>query len=175
VSLSVRKGVMEKSNIRTDLLPNRFFILLLTIISGLIFYYFQDLIQSAITSADNGTVRCRNILYDRGQPIRAICAGLACFLYARKISSARGYNKRLFVDAFLYSGLSFFFYFVWLSKYIITRSECSALYSPGPIGILGFPIVGIVLLFEWSLWALACSIMVLLLIRPFFDKSENYD
>jgi hypothetical protein len=141
--------------------------LIISIFFGGFYFWFQEIIQFFIIPSGHYTERCSNLLFDRAQWVNSLCAGLACFFYIRKFIKMKG-HVRIFLTPYFCSWKSFLGYFIFMALYVLFRSECSALYSPGPIRfmmpILAYMLGAIVLLFELSLWALPCAIFLAILV-----------
>ena len=116
-----------KANVRA--LLTRLFICLCF---GALFFAIEEVCQSKFIERDHGCCeRCSNYLYDRAQPVLALCATLACFLYIWKCPASVS-CKRSLRFAIILSATSFLGYFVFIGTNIYLRTECTALYSPGP-------------------------------------------
>lgn len=110
---------------------------------------------------DDCCARCSDFLYDNAQPILALSAAVAFFSHffiGGKILGFRYIAKVIGV-----CWLSFQIFAVWTAAHLWLRTECTALYSPGPIFIIGVFVVAIVLLVESAIWAGICAVPILLL------------
>jgi hypothetical protein len=137
----------------------------LAVAFGVIFFFFQELLQTIIIPPTHWLARCRSVLYDVGQAANMIAATLACSLFwwrARK-KEAKTILGVLW-NAYICSWIGFLAYVARMPWYVIHFSPCSALYSPGParhmMGSLAYLIGGFELLIEASLWALACAALL---------------
>jgi hypothetical protein len=141
--------------------------LLICVLLGAVFFVLEEIFQSWLaTSRFACCDRCSNYLYDRSQPVLALCASVACLFYLRKTMLVVS-RIRYLLSTIIFSWISFLGYFLFMGISIFYRTECTALYSPGPgfmhSLVIGGPIVGIVLLIETTLWALSCMILLLVL------------
>ncbi len=134
---------------------------------GALFFVIEEVCQSKFIERDHGCCeRCSNYLYDRAQPVLALCATLACFLYIWKCPASVSF-KRSLRFAIILSATSFLGYFVFIGTNVYLRTECTALYSPGP-GFLhsvaiGGPLVAFVVLIECAFWSAICMVLLLML------------
>jgi len=134
---------------------------------GALFFGVAEICQSTFITLDYGCCECcSNYLFDRAQPVLALCAMLACFLYLWKCPASVSFKKSL-RSAIIFSATSFLGYFVFMGTNIYLRTECTALYSPGP-GFLhsvaiGGPLVAFVVLIESAFWSAICMILLLVL------------
>ena len=141
--------------------------LLLCLLFGVLFFILAEVCQGLLIAATSSCCeRCSNYLYDRSQPVLALCAALACLFYIRRAIFSVSLIKYLLLTI-IYSVVSFMGYFVFMGISIFERTECTALYSPGPgfmhSVVIGGPIVGIVVSLETVFWALSCTILILIL------------
>lgn len=145
---------------------------------GAAFLIFTEIGQPSLLKFTGGSDccdRCSNFLYDSDQPILALSAAVAflcCFFVGGKILSLR-YSAKIIGLCWL----SFQIYTVWTAWHLLLRTPCTALYSPGPVFIIGIFVVIIVLLIESSIWAGFCIIPILLLslIRKLLTKAETIE
>ena len=133
---------------------------------GALFFAIEEFCQSTLVKWDYGCCeRCGNYLYDCGQPVLALCATLACYCYLWKSSVSFSFKKSL--RSAIVSATSFLAYFLYMGAKIYLRTECTALYSPGPgflhSVVIGGPIVAFVLLTEAAVWSSICIFMLLVL------------
>jgi len=132
------------------------------------FFLLQEALQNVIISPGSATARCENILYHVAQPIIAACAGLACWLYRRRLKAHQGGMKRL-AWAYAWSWLALLGYVARMAVYVLRFSPCSALYSPGParhlLGVEAYLIGGATLLIESSAWAIPCALSLWFYVR----------
>jgi hypothetical protein len=134
---------------------------------GALFFAIAEVCQATFITLDYGCCeRCSNYLFDRAQPVLAVCAALACFLYLWKRPASVSFKKSL-RSAVIFSAAGFLGYFVFTGTNIYLRTECTALYSPGP-GFLhsvaiGGPIVAFVVLIESAFWSSICTLLLLML------------
>jgi len=137
--------------------------IILSLAFGAVFYLFQEALQSLIVSQGSSTTRCENVLYDVAQPIIAICAGLACWLYKRRLAAYQTGLKRV-ACAYAWSWLALLGFVVRMVVYVLQFSPCSALYSPGPVrhmlGVGAYLIGGAILVIESSAWAIPCALFL---------------
>ena len=137
------------------------------IISSLVFaaafYFLQEAIQDLIVSPKSFTAACENVLYDVAQPAIALCAGLACWLYKRRLKAHQAGFKK-FAWAYVWSWVALLGFVARMAVYVLRFSPCSALYSPGPVrhmlGIGAYLIGGAILLIESSIWAIPCALLL---------------
>lgn len=144
---------------------------------GTAFWFFTEIGQPSLVTFTGGRTdcceRCTNLLFDNAQPVLAFCAGLAfiaCLYIGGKVLGLRHIAKTV-----LASWLSFQVFSLWTAWHLFYRTECTALYSPGPIKSIGVFFVGLVLLVESSVWAGICLVPVLLIgvVRKFIEKEET--
>ena len=134
---------------------------------GALFFAIAEICQSTFVSLEYGCCeRCSNYLFDRAQPVLALCAAVACVLYVWKCPASVSFRKSL-VSAVIFSAAGFLGYFVFTLTSIYLRTECTALYSPGP-GFLhsvaiGGPIVAFVVLVECVFWSSICMLLLVML------------
>lgn len=133
---------------------------------GTLFFALEEFCQSTLVKWDYDCCeRCANYLFDRAQPVLAICATLACLLYLWKSAASVSFTQSL-RSAIIFSGASFLGYFVFVGANIYLRTECTALYSPGPgflhSVLIGGPVVAFVLLIETVFWSSVCVILLLI-------------
>jgi hypothetical protein len=144
-------------------LPGRFVICLCF---GALFFAIEEFCQSTLVKWDYGCCeRCGNYLYDCAQPVLALCATLACYCYLWKFSASFSFKKSL--RSAVVSGTTFLAYFLYIGAKIYFRTECTALYSPGPgflhSVVIGGSIVAFVLLAESAAWSSICIFLLLIL------------
>lgn len=106
-------------------IPGKTFI---AVLFGAAFWYFLENLQAAIVNYRFSCCdRCGNILFDREQPVLAVCAGLSLLIFALlKINGWKGIVKTLAITFLC-------FYPYWLFTYILAhpvRQECTALNYP---------------------------------------------
>lgn len=130
---------------------------------GVIFFFFQELLQTILISPTHWLAKCRNVLYDVGQVANMIAATLACGLFWWRARKAKSIPGSLW-NAYACSWIGFLAYVARMSWYVIHFYPCSALYSPGPakhmMGALAYLVGGIGLLIEASLWASVCAVLL---------------
>jgi len=139
----------------TDIIPSSVF--------AAVFYFLQEAIQGLVVSPKSFTADCENVLYDVAQPAIALCAGLACLLYKRRLKAGQTGVKRLAL-AYAWSWLALFGFIARMAVYVLRFSPCSALYSPGPVrhmlGVGAYLLGGALLLIESSIWAIPCALLL---------------
>jgi hypothetical protein len=128
---------------------------------GAAFWWFQELVQTnaakALYGCGDGCERCANILYDRAQLVSVASAALAALWFS--FLNARGF--RGIIKTFFVCWLSFQAFSIWTAWHLFERSECTALYSPGPVGPAGYVVVALVLLYQSAYWAIRCALALL--------------
>lgn len=136
---------------------------IIALIFGALFYCLQEALQGLITSWESSTARCENVLYDVAQPVIAICAGLACWLYRRRLEPHQTGLRRI-AWAYAWSWLALLGFVVRMAVYVLQLAPCSALYSPGPVrhmlGVAAYLIGGTALVIESSVWAVPCGLFL---------------
>jgi hypothetical protein len=145
---------------------------LMSLLFGAIFFALEGVIRSVVIVALYGCCeRCSNILYDRSQPVLALCAVFACLRYLCKTAKTSTVCRRLGLTVAL-TWASFLGYFIFMGVTIYHRMECTALYSPGPgmmkSWLIGGPIVGLVVFVETSFWATLCTLFLVTVGEPWF-------
>jgi hypothetical protein len=141
--------------------------LLVCLSFGFLFFILEETGQAwFVATTTSCCERCNNYLFDRAQPVLALCAALACLFYLRRVIFTVSLLRYL-LFTIIYSVVSFMGYFVFMGVTIFLRMECTALYSPGPGFMhsipIGGPIVGIVVALETMFWSLSCMILLLVL------------
>ncbi len=142
---------------------------------GAAFWWFQELVQAGaahtLYGCGDGCERCANILYDRAQMVSAASAALAALWWS--FLNVRGFKG--IIKTFFVCWLSFQAFSIWTAWHLFERSECTALYSPGPVGVAGYPVVGLVLLYQSAYWAIQCALALLVcnVIRRWLSSRED--
>jgi hypothetical protein len=127
---------------------------------GSAYYLFLEWIQPlAIETIYNcdSCARCANLLFDREQPILAVCAGLALFILGfLTIRGFRGGLKTLAVSFLVFQVYSL------LTIWSVLRSEeCTALYRVRAPFVIAVVLLGIEILMLSGLWAGLCALPIL--------------
>jgi hypothetical protein len=156
--------MVNQPNLNLRALLTRLFICLSF---GALFFAIAEVCQATFIELNYACCeQCGNYLFDRAQPVLALCAALACFLYLWKCPVSASLKKSL-SSAVIFSAAGFLGYFGFTVANIYLRTECTALYSPGP-GFLhsvaiGGPIVAFVVLVESAFWSTICILLLLML------------
>lgn len=142
------------------------------ILFGILFWNFTEFFQPQllwITDGGSCCERCANILYDSHQFSLALSAGTA-FFWQFFID---GKVLKRILKIFLACWLSFQIYSAWTAWNVLQRNECTALYSPGPIGFVPAMIFGgVILLIESGMWA-SLSFLPMLLVNLLGKNSKR--
>jgi hypothetical protein len=128
---------------------------------GAVFWLLTALGQPQLTTFTGGSgccQRCSDFLYHSAQPVLVICAMGAFFCQSLVMVSDR--RLRSFVKKAAICWLCFQGFSLWTAWHLLHRTPCTALYSPGPIFLIGAIVVVVVLLIESTVWSLICSAMI---------------
>jgi len=116
---------------------------------------------SSFTGGSDCCQRCTDFLYHSAQPILTFCAAAAFFCQSF-IPTTAGRAKRLALKGVV-CWLCFQVFSVWTAWHLLHRTPCTALYSPGPVFLIGAAVVLVVLLIESTVWMLICGLMILVI------------
>lgn len=119
--------------------------------------------------------RCRAYLFDTAQPVLAICAAISFFIYSFLESKTAG--VKYFAKTIGVCWVSFQVYTAWTAWHLLMRTPCTALYSPGPLLIVGVFFVVAVLLIESTVWAALCALPIVLIsiVRKLVAREETLE
>jgi len=132
-----------------------------TPVFGVAFWSVTVLGQANLTAFTGGSdccQRCTDFLYHSAQPVLVICAMAAFFCQSLVVVRDRrlmSFVKKGAICWLCFQGFSF-----WTAWHLLHRTPCTALYSPGPIFLIGAIVVVVVLFIESSVWSLICSVMI---------------
>jgi Ca2+/Na+ antiporter len=142
--------------------------IIFAIIFGAMFWWFLEYFQlDIVTYKFSCCERCGNILFDREQPILAVCAGLAFFILA----FLRVNDWKFILVTLAVAFLCFYPYWIFTFWTGHPRQECTALNYPRG----SFPFINeIVMLIISGFWAGLCALPLLIIrgTRTLFYSEE---